>query len=76
MLDETPLGQVRVALPSSSRLTSCTQVTVVAQVVDIKRQATNTSYFLEDGSGPFEARHWNESNNDEDQGRWGDPEYV
>ncbi|KAF8921231.1 hypothetical protein CPB85DRAFT_1269954 [Mucidula mucida] len=58
MLDETPLGQV----------------TVVAQVVDIKRQATNTSYFLEDGSGPFEARHWNESNNDEDQGRWGDPE--
>ncbi|KAF9053750.1 nucleic acid-binding protein [Hymenopellis radicata] len=55
MLDETPVGQV----------------TVVAQVVEIRRQATNTSYIIQDGAGPFEARHWNESNNEEDQERWG-----
>lgn len=45
------------------------QVTVVAQVVQVKNQATNSSYTLDDGGGRFEARHWTDaSQSEEDNG--------
>ncbi|PPR03617.1 hypothetical protein CVT24_007733 [Panaeolus cyanescens] len=34
------------------------QVTVVAHVVSMQTQTTNTVYVLEDGTGQIEARHW------------------
>ena len=33
-------------------------MTVVGQVVEVQRQATNDSYVLEDGTGRIEVRHW------------------
>lgn len=42
------------------------QVTVVASVVSVKNQATNSSYTLDDGGGQFEARHWTDANANED----------
>ncbi|KAG1756689.1 replication protein A subunit RPA32 [Suillus paluster] len=49
MLDDTELGQV----------------TVVAHVVSIQSQATNNLYWLDDGSGRIEARHWIDSSIEE-----------
>ncbi|KAJ3517170.1 hypothetical protein NLJ89_g669 [Agrocybe chaxingu] len=46
------------------------QVTVVAQVVTINRQATNCVYLIDDGTGQIEARHWVDSNEDEGS-KWG-----
>jgi len=37
------------------------QVTVVAQVVSIQVQATSSVYWLDDGTGRMEARHWIDS---------------
>jgi replication factor A2 len=34
------------------------QVVVVGAVVEINKQATNTVYKLDDGTGRIEARHW------------------
>lgn len=45
MLDDTELGQV----------------TVVGHVVSIQSQATNNLYWLDDGTGRIEARHWIDS---------------
>lgn len=42
------------------------QITVVGQVVQVKHQATNSTYIIDDGSGRFEARHWNDANAGED----------
>jgi len=42
------------------------QVTVVAHVVTIQAQATNNVYWLDDGTGRIEARHWTDSSLDED----------
>ncbi|KIM87163.1 hypothetical protein PILCRDRAFT_815629 [Piloderma croceum F 1598] len=47
------------------------QVTVVAQVMSIQVQTTNTVYWLDDGSGRIEARHWMDSSNPEDVEKWG-----
>lgn len=47
------------------------QVTVVASVITIKNQATNCVYWIDDGSGRVEARHWVDSANEEDSERWG-----
>ncbi|EEB87921.1 hypothetical protein MPER_14519, partial [Moniliophthora perniciosa FA553] len=42
------------------------QITLVAQVVDITKQTTNTNYKLEDGSGVIEARHGSDQNSEDD----------
>ncbi|KAG2157200.1 replication protein A subunit RPA32 [Suillus clintonianus] len=49
MLDETELGQV----------------TVVGHVVSIQSQATNNLYWVDDGTGRIEARHWIDSSIEE-----------
>ncbi|KAH7922100.1 replication protein A subunit RPA32, partial [Leucogyrophana mollusca] len=41
------------------------QVTVVAHVVTINPQTTNNLYWLDDGTGRIEARHWTDSSLDE-----------
>ncbi|THU87265.1 replication protein A subunit RPA32, partial [Dendrothele bispora CBS 962.96] len=46
------------------------QVTIVGQVVTINRQATNCQYSIEDGTASIEARHWMETNSD-DNAKWG-----
>ena len=43
------------------------QVTVVAQVVNISSQTTNTMYYLDDGTGRLEARVWSSDGEDNDQ---------
>ncbi|KAI0726629.1 replication protein A subunit RPA32 [Fomitopsis betulina] len=47
------------------------QITVVAQVVSINSQTTNCVYWLDDGSGRVEARHWVDAGADDDAERWG-----
>ncbi|EGN93261.1 hypothetical protein SERLA73DRAFT_189801 [Serpula lacrymans var. lacrymans S7.3] len=54
MLDETEIGQV----------------TVVGQVVSIQSQATNSLYWLDDGTGRIEARHWTDSSLTESSEKW------
>ncbi|OAX41970.1 replication protein A, subunit RPA32 [Rhizopogon vinicolor AM-OR11-026] len=49
MLDDTELGQV----------------TIVGHVVSIQSQATNNLYWLDDGTGRIEARHWIDSSVEE-----------
>jgi replication factor A2 len=46
-------------------------VTIVAQVISIQSQTTNSVYWLDDGSGRIEARHWVDSTSDVDSGKWG-----
>jgi len=46
------------------------QVTVVAQVISIQAQTTNCVYWLDDGSGRIEARHWVDSSSTEDSEKW------
>ncbi|EKM55343.1 uncharacterized protein PHACADRAFT_173451 [Phanerochaete carnosa HHB-10118-sp] len=41
-------------------------ITVVGQVVQVKSQTTNSTYTLDDGTGRYEARHWNDANAGED----------
>jgi replication factor A2 len=40
---------------------STSQVTLVAHVVSVQKQATNCVYMLDDGTGTLEARHWSDS---------------
>ena len=40
---------------------STPQVTLVAHVVSVQKQATNCVYMLDDGTGTLEARHWSDS---------------
>lgn len=47
------------------------QVTVVATVISIQSQTTNCVYWLDDGTGRMEARHWVDSTNEEDSEKWG-----
>jgi len=47
------------------------QVTVVAQVISIQAQTTNCVYWLDDGSGRVEARHWIDSSGTGDSEKWG-----
>lgn len=47
------------------------QVTLVAQVITIQSQTTNNVYWLDDGSGRIEARHWIDSTSAEDAEKWG-----
>ncbi|KAI0054149.1 nucleic acid-binding protein [Auriscalpium vulgare] len=44
------------------------QLTIIGQVVNIKRQATNNVYWLDDGGGRIEARHWSDSTSDGEGG--------
>ena len=37
------------------------QVTLVAHVVSVQKQATNCVYMLDDGTGTLEARYWSDS---------------
>ncbi|KAK0483813.1 replication protein A subunit RPA32 [Armillaria novae-zelandiae] len=46
-------------------------VTTVGQVIRVQKQATNSVYDLDDGSGHIEVRHWNETTNEEDDIKWG-----
>ncbi|KAF9484720.1 replication protein A, subunit RPA32 [Pholiota conissans] len=46
------------------------QVTIVAQVVSIQKQTTNSVYLLDDGTGKIEARHWVDSASDDDSHKW------
>ena len=39
-------------------------MSVVAQLVSIKAQATNTVYYLDDGTGRMEARRWRDASMD------------
>ena len=39
-------------------------MSVVAQVVSTKVQATNTVYYLDDGTGRIEARRWRDASMD------------
>ncbi|THH26464.1 hypothetical protein EUX98_g7719 [Antrodiella citrinella] len=47
-------------------------ITVVAQVMEIKKQTTNSVYTIEDGSGRIEARHWVDSTMEDDE----DPDQI
>ena len=47
------------------------QITIVGQVVTVQAQTTNCAYWIDDGTGRIEARHWVDSNNEEDSGKWG-----
>ncbi|KAF5381079.1 hypothetical protein D9615_004013 [Tricholomella constricta] len=47
------------------------QVTLVGQVVTIQSQTTNCVYWIDDGTGRIEARHWVDSTSEEDSGKWG-----
>lgn len=47
------------------------QVTVVGQVVSINSQTTNCMYWLDDGTGRMEARHWVDAGAEDDTERWG-----
>jgi replication factor A2 len=66
------IGQVRVnptamdSVPENALL----QITLVAQVITIDHQATNTVYWLDDGSGRIEGRHWVDSSSEEDSKKW------
>ncbi|KAG6866971.1 hypothetical protein C0991_003887 [Blastosporella zonata] len=51
------------------------QVTIVGQVVTIQSQTTNCVYWIDDGTGRIEARHWVDSSSEEDSGKWGGIEY-
>lgn len=53
-----------------------TQVTIVAQVISIQSQTTNSVYWLDDGSGRIEARHWVDSASEVDSEKWGGISYV
>ena len=43
------------------------QITLVAHVVEVRNQATNCTYTLDDGTGRYEARHWADTS-DQDEG--------
>ncbi|GLB34890.1 putative replication protein A, subunit RPA32 [Lyophyllum shimeji] len=47
------------------------QVTIVGQVVTIQSQTTNCVYWIDDGTGRIEARHWVDSTSEEDSAKWG-----
>jgi hypothetical protein len=67
MLDEIELGQVffrTFSLQPAGRIVIL-QVTVVGHVVSIQSQATNNLYWLDDGTGRIEARHWIDSSIEE-----------
>jgi hypothetical protein len=52
------------------------QVTIVAQVISIHSQSTNCVYWLDDGSGRIEARHWLDASSPEDAEKWAGVTYV
>jgi len=47
------------------------QVTIVGHVSSIQAQTTNCVYVIDDGTGRIEARHWVDSNSEEDAEKWG-----
>ncbi|RDB21447.1 Replication factor A protein 2 [Hypsizygus marmoreus] len=47
------------------------QITIVGQVVTVQSQTTNCVYWIDDGTGRIEARHWVDSSSEEDAGKWG-----
>jgi hypothetical protein len=52
------------------------QVMLVASVASINSQATNNVYWLDDGYGRIEARHWIDATSEEGQEKWGGIECV
>ncbi|KAI6150447.1 replication protein A subunit RPA32 [Pisolithus tinctorius] len=55
MLDDTEIGQV----------------TIVAHIVSVQAQATNSQYILDDGSGHIEARRWKDSSVEDESEKLG-----
>ena len=45
---------------------STPQVTLVGHIVSVQKQATNSVYVLDDGTGTLEARHWSDSTSSQD----------
>ncbi|KAI0306473.1 replication protein A subunit RPA32 [Multifurca ochricompacta] len=45
------------------------QVTLVAHVVSVQKQTTNSIYMLDDGTGILEARHWSDSISQDEESR-------
>lgn len=68
MFENTELGHVRILSrsPVFSSLNNPDQVTLVAHVVLVQKQATNCVYQLDDGTGTLEARHWSDAMNQVD----------
>ena len=46
------------------------QLTLVAQVISYQAQPTNGVYWLDDGTGRIEARHWMDTSSDEETEKW------
>ncbi|KAI0273735.1 hypothetical protein BC834DRAFT_225016 [Gloeopeniophorella convolvens] len=44
------------------------QVTLVAHVISVQKQTTNSVYVLDDGTGRLEARHWSDSMSEGSEG--------
>lgn len=55
-----------ISAPSILFLNNPVQVTLVAHVVMVQKQATNCVYKLDDGTGTLEARHWSDAMNQDD----------
>ena len=51
-------------------------MTVVATVISLVVQTTNIVLNLDDGTARMEARHWVDSTDQEEMGKWGDIECV
>lgn len=62
--DRTQPGTLHLIL--SGRVLNFTQVNVVAHVVSISTQTTNNVYWLDDGTGRIEARHWRDTMTEDD----------
>ena len=59
IIDNAEVGTVSRVI--TSQFNSCLmgyQVSVVAQVLTVQKQATNVVYNLDDGTAQIEARHW------------------
>ena len=59
IIDNAEVGTV--SSVNTSQFNSCLmgyQVSVVAQVLTVQKQATNVVYNLDDGTAQIEARHW------------------
>ncbi|KAH0827176.1 N-acetyltransferase B complex non catalytic subunit-domain-containing protein [Lanmaoa asiatica] len=52
---------MRFKSPAVVKIHKLGNVTIVAYIVSVQAQATNSQYMLDDGSGRIEARHWTDS---------------
>jgi replication factor A2 len=76
MVDDVEIGQVALCYFVIFPANIVSKITLVGQVVTIQSQTTNCVYWIDDGSGRVEARHWIDSTSEEDAGKWGGIEYI